>query len=1604
MFKADLYAPNRSQLGNRNTTASPITSTGPPTSFKTNVNRAKTKRWVEAKSYSYDGDDWGEVDDYDEYGDYDETIPPARPTGLRQPGQVLHSPSPHGPGGAIGGERSQQDYRHGEYPASAAPSAGARLQEGARSATNPVSSSTFSQHRANSFDRNDEKRSFSAGGWQSHSAAENTIENSPVSMQSNRNGNQPPVRFSQMDLDGRPGEAAGAKTQTQHRENHETSVTPSLQVQTQFATFNDQPLHNQPTRAHMPYEQPWQPSSGSGTYSMTSDSTSTDIQNRRDFSPSALPPPLHTRASPAPQSAKDESSALRFPPRKSSLSQKSSPHVSHSATSSHGFDVVDDTRIAGVAQSGADPSFGDRAGTNTMKPLPFVRPADIYKRMEQEREKERRSQESGRPSMDSIIGRPSGDESGSVPGSAKRASPPEPQGRGVRRRPSIDSVEDDDGGRKLKPVLDPVAERRSEYGFENFAAPNQDHTLEANSAPTGEAERTIHGDTTEAPAATSYQFSPMLPNVHRVSGFADDFMKDTRLLGGDMSSDRDHSMSANTLITDAGHLSPSNDEKEQSLQHQPSLGFRSVVHQAFDRPEDRSVPPTPSSISGSGVARTNSESTTGVSPIMSRVSSAANAEAKNRAVETRRTAAPVITEEVSETSPGSLGFGVVGTQQGSQAAPASQAVHNSSAESLPQGFKPGHRRDLSTPSTGNSPARSPAVEALQFQPRAEQVEMASATPAEDKAEHTLGWAQAGEKTQDTKVDYTIREADTAESVNASPTRSQSNVADLVNEAESSFLDSRRNNPPGFARRPGPESPVSSNPSPTKGKVRDLADKFESASSSRRGSAGSIPPRAGITSGTVRNGGDLTPPRPLADRSGSFRPKLPGGWDSYATLGGASAPGPDLNIAGGTTEQTEPVESVQDHVAAAATPTREHVPENEDLDITPTTVKRTLSVPQEDPPTDPFTAVAAAGSALAEAIAAAVGLDQDKSKPITPSSPKVEAIANPDAADYRAAGGESKCADITEAPLSTSDSQVPAEAADSDSREPSFSPTPESKFPDPAQREVAEPSEYFPPALPLGQRSPDPSKTDDQPVRPRIIPTLSMTPGPQDYESDRLRKEIVRSLSPATSYPEDLSRGSLDPESTHERSSIRYGHESTTLPKEYESYWNGSSDEDEAHEMSTHDEGKPQHVLEVEAEKPAPITAEDQDQKSTQNTDFRRPPLESHRFSWEQESEEDARSGPAPVEHVHHREEPSVLEGSFGHGVHTLEKSPVVSELSPVLAERDEPNQLRRGVTDDNAALESHGLAEEKEETLEAADKHSPVMSDETLPEIVGAVDAVDAVSSVPAPAAYRNEGGLDQDDLARYQGGLEVVRPAEDTLSGVSADYKPSPMSDIERQGAEFSGHKHSSAQSYDARNSPSEEPLQSRQSFSAPAPGPQPKMFTFREIIALKSPAERIRAYNRTRDQFAQMDTGLEHWIKATIDDLPEHAELLSRAGKFDPGSIGHRPSPSRGKLLKSAQTSTTTAQQPYYQQYLNASSQPASSSSGLTVPGVSGSGSQGFSPSGSGGAGKLTSQQVQAKGKDLLHTAGILGGKANVAAKGLFSKGRSKFRGSGVSDKVDY
>ena len=177
------------------------------------------------------------------------------------------------------------------------------------------------------------------------------------------------------------------------------------------------------------------------------------------------------------------------------------------------------------------------------------------------------------------------------------------------------------------------------------------------------------------------------------------------------------------------------------------------------------------------------------------------------------------------------------------------------------------------------------------------------------------------------------------------------------------------------------------------------------------------------------------------------------------------------------------------------------------------------------------------------------------------------------------------------------------------------------------------------------------------------------------------------------------------------------------------------------------------------------------------------------------------------------------------------------------------------------------------------------------------------------------------------------------------------------------------------------------------PPPNAQAKIPAFREILALKSPSERIRAYDETREQFANLNTGLAHWLAIMANELPEHADLLTKSPRR-PTFQGHKPSPSRsmlGGLLQSGGHSN--------QSYSNS---PQSAPDGATTGGSPSNASPyGYSPSG-GSSGKISSQQVQAKGKDLLHTAGVFGGKANVAAKGLFSKGKSKLRGSSGAEKV--
>jgi hypothetical protein len=187
---------------------------------------------------------------------------------------------------------------------------------------------------------------------------------------------------------------------------------------------------------------------------------------------------------------------------------------------------------------------------------------------------------------------------------------------------------------------------------------------------------------------------------------------------------------------------------------------------------------------------------------------------------------------------------------------------------------------------------------------------------------------------------------------------------------------------------------------------------------------------------------------------------------------------------------------------------------------------------------------------------------------------------------------------------------------------------------------------------------------------------------------------------------------------------------------------------------------------------------------------------------------------------------------------------------------------------------------------------------------------------------------------------------------------------------------------------------LSASPSFDSPAPsavhreptqpaGTEASLPSFRKIMEIPSGNEKIRVFKDTREQFARIDNGLEDWIRRSSESLPEHADLIRANGRL-PGGAPTGVLPPRNKFPK------------------------LSSLGNLSLPSShEGSSQLGYSPShvrrssGSPLTGVMNRQNVEAKGKDLLHSAGVFGGKAGGAARGLFAKGKSKLRGG--ADKVD-
>ena len=1441
------------------------------------MNRQKTKRWVEAKAISYDGEDWGEVDDFDEYGAQEQeqspVSPPSNPTGLRQSGQSVESSSP-----ASGTGHSA--------PLPLSPDRSDKGQ--GRPFDNNGIDSRLGWERTPSFDRGSEQRMTSVGTF---AAPDSSTQGSGM----------PPTRLSDMDV---------SHTRDHPSQRYEMMTSGPQQVQGQrrpSAPESLPPLHVQTQHFGQAPSSTFGPASASGS------------------SPREGPSYLSQGAS----TGQKGQTLDRLPPRKSSLSAS---------------DTVSNGR--------------DRTSSNPQKPLPFIRPADIYRRVTEERERERQSLESNRPSMDSLsAGRPSEAEvssSGNVSG-AQASSESLP--RSVRHVPSWEAGGNDgEYTKRSKQPLDPVKERRSEYGLEGFSV-DEPTSAQALGAPTGpKVAQPISGVATDRGASLTPYEPSSLPPVERISGFGDDLWPspahDSPDPSGPMHTTR------NTQVTS---------DKPQSTEESLSAsgGLHPAVSQAFDRPDDSSVPETPLSTIGSQRSqresdpnRSNSASTSGISPIMSRMPGSMKAP-------------PAIAEESTLAQDGRPD-----SRPTSSAGPAdarevkrkpSPSPRQSSTEVLPiLSFIPSHHRKMSSPSPNNSPRKSLAIEENKQSHQGEEGKLVTTTPMDS---HSLYLG----------VDQPIPPAPerAASTGLGSPSQDTKEPSRVNNQNKKSLADESGDT--GHPLNGGSSSTghilqgAAANSAERKGQgwAGDLQPSIPNV--------GSDPalPTYNMGVGPVKDQIELNRPAvPREPSSLSFRPALPGGWVSYAT----TADGSSTPASSSAAEVPPPPTSLHNNDGSSV---NAFAKEGRPL---PETIESLIDKPAAE------SGISEMDPIPEQASETTAGSTHLQSPPHSSLMSQTRNDSRPPAIDRK---------------VSTNSSVPPTPPPKDTPRDGEF----------PAMSQ-----EFFPPPVPLKPKHGDqqsPLNLADAQARPRVYPSMNTEPSPQDLESDRLRKEIVKSLSPVTSTfsREDIGgEGSQEAFqgdraiSTNSRVVGKDG-EGNFLPSEYETYWNASR-EDET--TPTNVDNSSSRSPEEPSSSSVPMTGETPSQGpadtvpavSTRDEVEHRPVMLQQRFSWEQETKDPQEETQPPVA-IPSQQSNAGISGLSG------------AVPNPALPSTLSSSAQHPSVPSDRGASPSDETKPIGNPDGQTSTKLNPItdFDDNTAAQDVTKTEGLGETQPGTTPATVAHEEGLElarnsrseaqiatsdqprrDDDGSGIGQASRIISNEKEFVDPTESTTKQLPLVDHQ-----------AGTPSTVLPNQPKLEPAQS--SLGSILAASQPKTIAFREILAMKSAGERIRTFQQARDQLANTEIGLTQWIAMAGAQHPGNINRMSQpgrpvlatqglpaaAGKGTPTSAVSKPSP----------VGNQQAQQPYYQQYLNFSNSQSSQGTAIGPSQAGSSGpfetNQGFSPTGISG-GKLTSHQVQAKGKDILHTAGVFGGKANVAAKGLFAKGKSRFRGSGGGDKVDY
>jgi hypothetical protein len=535
------------------------------------------------------------------------------------------------------------------------------------------------------------------------------------------------------------------------------------------------------------------------------------------------------------------------------------------------------------------------------------------------------------------------------------------------------------------------------------------------------------------------------------------------------------------------------------------------------------------------------------------------------------------------------------------------------------------------------------------------------------------------------------------------------------------------------------------------------------------------------------------------------------------------------------------------------------------------------------------------------------------------------------------------------------------------------------------------------------------------MRPQMLPTLSTQTSPQDEESDKLRKEIVKSLSPRASNVDD--RHGLFPEAGTEQSSTDdpAGHgtrESTYLSGVYDNYWEPTNEsesgpglmEEKVNEMHSKPEPIQPGLAALQEEDqdstaitpPIPPLSTRRGERIVTGTVAERPGLYANRFSWEAGPEQVSSEAAQPSNELQIpksganisyaatpdtqlRELEVTREAYFEQGPISTSSANTPGQEEPLAPAPRSRSPLRAASTiSDRSEDEAHPSSE----------SHGLPLAAPVLAGVVGAVGAVAGAAGVVAGAAGVVAGvashilGTDQANETQERSSLTEPKGPEQ-----SSSHSVSPTAPEDEQASQPG----TSSVGLNDGFLRTEQPMlnETQQSRLPQRMSADNRIMPFHEITAFQQPEQRIRAFDDTRHQFASMETGLSNWLVFVSNQA-----ATSGAGSW-PGSTNISNLTIQSKVTKSSSPGGlgTPLQQPYYQQYLNAS--PSSSVPQISRPatGITAGTQQGFSTSGG----------VQGKGKELLHTAGIFGGKASKAGKGLLAKGKNKLRGSGGGDKVD-